>query len=432
MRRFCRRSLRAIALFVLASLPFLGWGPERSRDAIVPEISNRINGFTLDLLKHYANGAEAKENAILSPQSIFCGLAVSYVGSSGKTRQELARVFHFPDDDRALLKELGDLRRQQEAVKNGDKIEVSTANSLWLDQTHAEFRKDYVQEIQAVFPASLHSIQFQQAAKASQEINQWVSQQTRGKIKGSVKASDFASRSRPDLINEPALVVVNAVYFKADWGSRFEKEATRDTPFHVDSETTEKAPMMHQHSSLAYATDDTFQFLELPYADRRYSMYLLLPQRILSIKETLARVSAERIIRLKRKSAACNVDVLLPKFTIARHYSVKDAMARMGAKRAFDEDKADFDKMIVKKMEAYRIYISEIYHDAWIEVHEEGTQAAAVTTTTHFSIGCSASPRNLNVDFHADHPFLFAIVDNQSYDILFAGWIAKPDGALVE
>jgi serpin B len=104
----------------------------------------------------------------------------------------------------------------------------------------------------------------------------------------------------------------------------------------------------------------------------------------------------------------------------------------MGAKRAFDEEKADFDKMIVKKMEAYRIYISEIYHDAWIEVHEEGTQAAAVTTTTHFSIGCSMSPHNLNVDFHADHPFLFAIVDNQSYDILFAGWVAKPGGALAE
>ncbi len=432
MRAVCRRSLRAALLCLIASLPFLGSTPARPKDVVIPEISNRINGFTLDLLKHYAEGAEAKENAILSPQSIFCGLAVSYVGSSGKTRQELARVLHFPDDDRRLLKELADLQRQLDAAKGRKKVDVSMANSLWLDQTHAEFRKDYVQKVQEAFPASLHSIQFQQAAKASQEINRWVSQQTRGKIKGSVKAADFASRSGLDVINEPALVVVNAVYFKADWDSRFEKDATRDTPFHIDSETTKNVPMMHQHSSLAYSEDDEFDFLELPYVDAQYSMYLLLPWRILSIKDAMARVSAERIIRLKRKSAACNVDVLLPKFTIARHYSVKDAMARMGAKRAFDEQEADFDKMIVKKFEAYRIYISEIYHDAWIEVHEEGTQAAAVTTTTHFSIGCSASPHNLTVDFHADHPFLFAIVDNQSYDILFAGWIANPDGTLGE
>ena len=432
MKRFCRRSLRAVVLCLLASLPFLGSSPSPPKNVVVPEISNRINAFTLDLLKHYADGAEGKDNAILSPESVFCGLAVSYVGSTGKTRTELARILHFPDDDQKLMKELASLRRQVEAAKKREKIDVSIANSLWLDQTYAEFRKEYIRAVQDAFPASLHSLQFRQGARASEEINQWVSEQTRGKIKASVKASDFASRSTPGVINEPALVAVNAVYFKADWGSRFEKGATKQIAFHVDSETIKNVPMMHQHSALAYSADDVFRFLELPYVDAQYSMYVLLPKQLLSIKDAMARVSAERIIRLKRMSGACNVDVLLPKFTISRHYSVKAAMAQMGARRAFDERDADFDNMIVKKMEAYQIYISEVYHDAWIEVHEEGTQAAAATTTTHFSIGCSASHRNLTVDFHADHPFLFAIVDNQSYDILFAGWIANPNGAPVE
>ena len=400
----------------------------KRRDVVIPEISDHINAFTLDLLKHYADGAEANDNAILSPQSVYCGLAISYVASGGETRKELARVLHFPADDRKLMKELGDLRRQLQAAEKRKKIDVSIANSLWLDQTHAEFRKDYVQKVEKSFPASLHSVQFQHGAQASREINQWISEQTRGKIKNSVSPRDFASRSGPDAIDEPALVSVNAVYFKADWGSRFEKGATTERAFHIDADAAKNVPMMHQHSLLAYAADADFKFLELPYVDRQFSMYVLLPKRILGIKDMMARVTAERITSLKRASCGCAVDVLLPAFEVGRHYSIKEALAQMGATSAFDKHSADFDKMIVKKPEADRVYISEAYHDAWIEVHEEGTQAAAATTTTHFSIGCSSSPKVMPADFHADHPFLFAIVNNTSYDILFAGWIANPKG----
>ena len=221
------------------------------------------------------------------------------------------------------------------------------------------------------------------------------------------------------------------MYFKADWGSRFEKGATKELAFHVDSNTAKNVPMMHQRSLLACSSDDAFQFLEIPYVDGQYSMYVLLPMQILSIKDMMARVTAERIFRLKRVSTGCNVDVLFPAFEFGNHYGIKDAITAMGVKKAFDNRRADFDKMIVKKMDAYRIYISEIYHDAWIEVHEEGTRAAAMTTTTHFSFGCSASPSNRTVAFHADHPFLFAIVDNKSSNILFAGWIANPEGTPV-
>jgi serpin B len=225
------------------------------------------------------------------------------------------------------------------------------------------------------------------------------------------------------------LVSVNAVYFKADWGSRFEKGATRDGPFYVNATTTGKAPMMHQHSVLPYAENDEFKFLEIPYIDDQYSMYLLLPRKILGIKDLMRHVTDRTVIDFKRNSAGRTVDVLLPKFEIAGHYGIKDQLAKMGVSSAFDNGKADFDRMIVKKIEAYRIYLSEVYHDAWIEVHEEGTQAAAATTSIHFSVGCSMEPPNpAPAVFHADHPFLFAIVHNKSYSILFAGWIANPKG----
>ena len=101
----------------------------------------------------------------------------------------------------------------------------------------------------------------------------------------------------------------------------------------------------------------------------------------------------------------------------------------MGVSSTFDKEKADFNKMIVPHLDAFRIYISQVYHDTWIEVHEEGTEAAAATTTVHYSFGCSGGAINPPpVEFHADHPFLFAIVHNKSYSILFAGWIANPKG----
>ena len=99
---------------------------------------------------------------------------------------------------------------------------------------------------------------------------------------------------------------------------------------------------------------------------------------------------------------------------------------------AFDSARADFDRMIVKSMGAYRIYLSKVYHDAWIEVNEEGTEAAAATTAEHSSFGCSASAPAMCVDFHADHPFLFLIVDNKSRSVLFAGWIVDPANAAGE
>jgi serpin B len=428
MKPFRRKVLRIALLCLIASFPLLGSGPPLSKTIAIPEISDRINAFTLDLLKHYASGAEADRNTILSPQSIFHGLAISYVASDGETRKELARVLHFPADDQKLMDDLAGLRRQLAEAANRKKIDVSVANSLWLDTTYAEFRKDYVKKVEKAFAASLHSVNFQQSGRVSGEINKWVAEKTRGKIQRTVGPKDFESRSGPGVIDEPALVSVNAVYFKADWGSRFEKGATLDGPFHVDPNTTVNAPMMHQRSLLAYAADDDFKFLEIPYVDGQYSMYILLPNQVLGVKQLMARITAETIVRLKRASAAYLVDVLLPKFTLQGHYGITGTLTEMGVRSAFDRRQADFDKMIVKRMEAYRIYISEVYHDAWIEVHEEGTEAAAATSTTHFSIGCSASPRPMPVDFHADHPFLYAIVHNKNYSILFAGWITNPGG----
>ena len=305
-------------------------------------------------------------------------------------------------------------------------IDASIADSAWLDTTRAEFRREYTNRIEEAFGASLHSARFSLQDKVSAEINAWISGATHGKIRQAVKPADFTSRSSPGIIDEPALVVVNAAYFKADWSRRFERRGTSNRPFHLDSTVAEKVPTLHQHTLLPYAENEHFRFLGIPYAGNTFSMYVVLPRQVLAITNLMALLATNTVAELKKNAFLHEVDVLLPKFALGVHLGVKDALTFMGVKSAFDRQAADFDGMIAKKNEAFRIYISEIYHDSWIDVREEGTEAAAATATTHFSTGCSARPRE--ADFHADHPFLFLIVHNQSQSILFAGWIGNPKG----
>lgn len=380
----------------------------------------------MDLLKQHSGGKDLPANTILSPQSIFHGLAMSYIASGGDTRKELARAFHFPEENGALLKEIKGLWQQLHRSDKHKRIDITLANSAWLDETYADFRKEYVEEIQRAFDASLHRVEFKQKERVSEDINKWISEKTRGKIQRSVEPSDFKSRSDTGIIDEPTLVTVNAVYFKADWGSRFDKASTRNRTFHTDETATMETPMMHQRSLLPYSENAKLKFLEIPYIDNLYSMYVILPINLIGIRQLMQDVTMEQILELKRRAFAHEVDVVFPKFEMKSHLRVKEALSAMGVKSAFSNQKADFDRMIIKKLEAFRIYISEIYHDGWIDVHEEGTKAAAATSTVHISFGCSGPPRPRLVQFHADHPFLFMIVHNESRSILFAGWISNP------
>ncbi len=418
----CRTVLFAAMLSMI-----LGADRSKQTDIGIPDISKRVNSFTIDLLKHHAGAKAFPANTILSPQSIFHGLAMSYIASGGDTHKELSWVFHFPNNNDKLLKELKHLREQLHKADKHKRIDVSMANSAWLDKTHADFRKEYVKEVQDVFDAPLHRVKFEQKERVSDDINKWISEKTRGKIEKSVDPIDFKSRSRLGIIDEPALVTVNAVYFNADWGSQFDKASTRKRTFNIDKSTTTETTMMHQRSLLPYSENKHFKFLELPYIDGHYSMYVLLPKNIITIAKMMEAVTVETIVRLKQHAFDYEVDVLLPKFEMKNHLSVKDTLSEMGVRAAFDNQTADFDKMIIKKLEAFRIYITEIYHDAWIDVHEEGTEAAAATSTVHFSFGCSRVPRTELVQFHAEHPFLFMILHNESRSILFAGWISNPE-----
>jgi serpin B len=424
MKRNLAGAVRNGAIALLAVLPLLGATPGGPPPVKTPEITRRINAFTLDFITHLAERDDG--NVIVSPQSIFHGLAMSYVASGGETRSELAKAMLFPDDDEQLMADLAWTGRQLRDTARHKGIDLRIANSAWLDSRYAEFRKEYRDKLVAAFGACLQSAEFKDPAKACKRINKWISENTKGKIKKGIGPGDLKSRSAKGVINEPALVTVNAVYFKSDWFSRFDKNATRERPFHLDADTKGTALFMHQRSQLRYSENANFKFLELPYRGKRCAMYVLLPKEILSVKKLISGASVETVAQLKNQAVKHKVDVLFPKFEIGSRCSVKAVLADMGVKAAFDSEKADFDSMIVKKLEAFRIYLSEVHHDAWIDVHEDGTEAAAATTSTHYSIACSAPPRPRRATFHADRPFLFLIVDSKTQAFLLAGWMADP------
>ncbi|MBN1902415.1 serpin family protein [Candidatus Sumerlaeota bacterium] len=414
-------------LYAFMLLLVLGTDFSRETGSETPDISKRINEFTIDLLRHYAKGDDPPANAILSPQSVFHGLAMSYIASGGDTRRELRKVFHFPDENEQLLKDIKILRRQLSNSDKHERIDLIMADSLWLDETYADFREEYERDAQDAFEASLHYVKFKHRERASNDINKWVSEKTRGKIREIVDPDAFKSRSRFIFIIEPALVTVDTVYFNADWGSQFDKESTRKRDFHIDNSRISETMMMHQCSLLPYSNDEHLKFLEIPYVDNQYSMYIILPIECMTIAELINGMTMDKITGLKNRAFLHEVDVLLPRFEMKSYSRARDALSAMGVKSAFDCYNADFDRMIIKKIDAFRIFISEIFHSAYIDVHEEGTEAAAATGTVHFSFGCQAVSRSIPAQFHADHPFLFMIVHNESHSILFTGWMSNPE-----
>jgi len=415
-------SLARAVLVSTAILFVTGAGANQHPDAPdkpIPAISQRINAFTIDFLKHAA--AKDTGNLILSPQSIYHGVAMSYVASGTKTRTELAKAVGFPDDDKQLTTDLAKLRKQIQSTVNKN-TDVSIANSAWLDSTVAEFRKDYLSNLEKTFEASMYPVKFKNSKEASGRINKWVSEKTRSRISEVVRPQDFDS---PDFT--PCLVTVNVAYFKSEWSVPFEKADTKERPFRLNEKDSVNALLMHRAVHSRYGEDKTFQFLELPYTDSMYSMYVLLPKQVLVPKKMVSLVQSDTLAKLSDHAVQRSVDVLLPRFEIRHHCSAKDTLRNMGVALAFDMNRADFDRMIVKSPAVDRVFLSEIYHDAWVAADEKGTEAAAATTTMVAAPACAPPTKEEPpAVFHADHPFLFFIVHNESRSILFAGLVTNP------
>jgi serpin B len=404
----------AVTIGILAAC-----GSGTTSPAATPEHLSAVvagnNEFAADL---YSRLSKQEGNLFFSPNSISTALAMTYAGAGGNTQTEMKEVLHFPLDNEPLHACFNELTTQlQRDASSKAGYRLSIANRLW-GQTGYPFNRTFLRLTKAHYGAELAQVDFETNTEAARQlINSWVEKKTERKIKDLLAPGILDPLTR--------LVLTNAIYFKGDWAKEFNEEATEEQPFHITPEKTVNVPMMHQSTKFRYMENDDIQALEMNYKGDALSMMVLLPKEQDGLASLERALSANLLKQWADSMQTRKVDVYLPKFKLESKFSLKETLAAMGMADAFDPMKADFSGMTAASRVSGTdpgLYISAVIHKAYVDVNEEGTEAAAATAVV---MRLAAAPEEPPV-FRADHPFLFLIRDNRSGSILFIGRMVNP------
>lgn len=343
-------------------------------------------------------------NLFFSPASIQAALAMAAAGARGETQQQMDAVLHLAPGGGS--KEFGDFLKTQ---TGGKAFDLSIANSLWAQQGYA-IAPDFIKTVQTDFGAGFFEVDFRtQTEAARQKINDWVAQATSQKIKDLIPPRALQPLTR--------MVLANAIYFKGSWESPFQENATRPGPFHLANGQDKQVPLMEQQETCGYSETPDFQVLSLLYQGERLSMVLLLPRTRDGLPALEKRLTPEMIEASITALKGQLVRVILPRFKLTSDYELAPVLAAMGMKDAFTD--ADFSGITTGE----KLVLSGVFHKAYVDVNERGTEAAAATGVVAVGMAMVARP----TVFQADHPFLFLIRDNQSGACLFMGRMTTPD-----
>ncbi|HNZ52457.1 MAG TPA: serpin family protein [Candidatus Pacearchaeota archaeon] len=388
----------------------------------IQEVVNANNQFAFDLYSELAK--TEKDNIFYSPYSISAALAMTYEGAKGKTAEEIKEVFHFP--------ETSVLRPNYAAIYNkinedNKEYQLSTGNALWVQQDYL-LLNDYSEAVERYYGGKASNVDFiKETEKSRQTINSFIEEQTNNKVKELIPAGQVDHLTR--------LVITNAIYFKGTWEWEFDKSDTRDKNFYITPENVVKTPMMYMDSDKAtfnYADLEKLQILELPYKGDKISMLILLPKQgeaydyekgeKITYNYNLEDIelSSEKLNEYKSEMQETKLSAIyLPKFKFDTKYFMVSTLSEMGMPTAFSMQ-ADLSGIDGSQ----NLYIQNVIHQAFVQVDEKGTEAAAATS---IMIGIkSAMPSNV---FRADHPFIFIIQEKETGNILFMGRMTDPTKA---
>ena len=373
-------------------------------------IKNIARDNTLFALDLYNQLKMTDGNLFFSPFSIFTALAMTWAGARENTAVQMAETLHFTEKPAQFHRAIGDLISQLNGVQKETDVELSIANAIWAQKGY-QFLDEFFRIVQQSYQADLKQIDFSSAAEsARQAINAWVEQQTNEKIKDLLPPKVLNALTR--------LVLVNAIYFKGFWDNQFKSRDTREMEFWLLTEVAVKVPMMHQEHQFGYWENDWLQIMEMPYKEESLSLIVLLPKEKTGITDLEQKLNFENMMAWQSRLRKRKVIVFFPKFKIESQFSLAQTLALMGMPDAFDPELADFSAMVGQK----ELYISAVIHKAFLEVNEEGSEAAAATGVVVGVTSIAPSPPI----FKADHPFVFFIRDNKSQSILFLGRVLNP------
>ncbi|XP_056330710.1 LOW QUALITY PROTEIN: serpin B6-like [Danio aesculapii] len=429
--------------------------------------------FSLNLFKKISGG-NASGNVFYSPVSISSALAMVSLGAKGNTADQMFKVlgfnnppkpggatptpaqatqkpqitcgvksqhepqelqqpqkFELPADLKKCLAQPVPGQKTEEQIhssfnkfmselnKPGAPYVLSLANRLYGEQTY-QFLEKFLRDAKRYYEAGLETVDFKNKSEAARvNINTWVEKKTNEKIKDLLPSGAIDAMTR--------LVLVNAIYFKGNWEKKFPKEATRDGQFKLNKNQTKPVKMMHQKArfSLASIPEMNSQVLELPYVGKNLSMLIILPDQIEDATTGLQKLEKaltyEKLMQWTKPEVMCQqeVQVSLPKFKMEQTYDMKSLLVSMGMEDVFDPQKVNLTGM----SSSNDLVLSKVIHKAFVEVNEEGTEAAAATGAIMTTYSMPLSPPKT---FIADHPFIFFIRHNPTNAILFYGRFSSP------
>jgi serpin B len=398
--------LSLIACFALQEAAMAQTAPTPTPDQA--ELVKGNNAFAVDL---YGQLRQQSGNLFFSPASISTAFAMAYAGASGSTAHEMAATLHFTLPPDRLHPAMGKLLGEMNAPHAGYQLRV--ADALWAEQDES-FLDSYLKLTEADYGAGFRKVDFKHAPEAVRAtINQWVADQTADKIKDLLPSGAVSLATR--------LVLTNAIYFKGDWQSQFDKARTAQEDFHLSAAQAVKAPLMHLEGRFNYFNGVTFQVLEIPYKTGDLSMIVLLPNDaggLPALEQSLTAASAQQWLGQLRGGG--KVILTLPKFKMTERFELNSILGALGMRQSFENGVADFSAMTGKR----DFCISAAIHKAYIDVNEEGTEAAAATGIVMRPMAMAREQPP--IVFRADHPFLFMIRDNRSGGILFLGRLTDP------
>jgi serpin B len=406
---------------LVSPLPSLGQNflPQPTQPVSPGELAagQSTNALGEDLYSLLQGQSGGSGNMLFSPASIATALSLVDAGAQGETASQISSVLHAANiDPGTLAQDFGSLLTDLNSAGQGQ-YALALADALWGQQGFP-FNQAFLNQIQADYGAGLQQVDFSGNPEgARQIINAWVAQQTDNKIQdlfpqGSITPDD-------------KLVLTNAVYFNGDWATPFSPGETHNANFTLFSGDQVQTPTMHQTSQFGYMASDGYQVLEMPYVSGRIAMDIILPgadsgSQGLDVSQLPADLNGW-LGGLSQQQ----VQVSLPKFDMTTSFDLTAPLQDLGMTDAFSKQTADFSGISPINPSQNRLHVGDVVQQAYVDVDEGGTEAAAATGIGMLQI-CCCFPTPPPVVFNADHPFLFVIRDTQSGSILFEGQVADP------
>lgn len=372
------------------------------------DVEDRLNMFAFNIYRKCAK--QQNDNMLISPLSISTAMAMAYGGSDGKTKGQMSNTLFF---DYNMNRFHADFAEHIDMIENQaeDDLELNIINGMWLQHDYM-FLETYIETIIEHYGSVLHEADFvNDHEEVRSEINEWVSENTNNKIEELIHDNALTEDTR--------MVLVNAIYFLSKWLHEFDEELTHERKFYPVKEKDIKAPFMEKETDFYYCEDKYAQVIEILYSGKNFSMIIILPKEDVDFSSFEKKLDFELFGKYLANLESRSVRLLLPKFKMRYHIDLEELFKQMGMPLVFS-DYADLSRMTKQD----NLKIDKVIHQAFVEVDEQGTEAAAATA---ISIGLkSAAPDDDLIIFEANRPFKFFIKENKSNTILFMGRMMNP------